>query len=74
MESIIKVPEPETTTEPKRFLGFAAYYKRCICNFSMTAGVLQDAPSKNRKFKSTDDMRTSFQEGNLKEKLTSSLV
>ena len=65
-------PEPTTTKEVQKFLGFASYYRRFIQGFAHMARPLHRLTEQNYHFKWTTECRQAFEE--LKAKFTTAPV
>ena len=71
-EAVQKWPAPVNVREVRRFVGFAAYYRKFIPNFSQIAKPLTNLTKKSVRFKWDKDCQRAFQL--LKEKLVSAPV
>ena len=62
LESISKIPIPNTITQVRSFLGLVGYYRRFIRGFSKIATPLNRLLEKNRSFHWTEECAQAFQE------------
>ena len=72
VEAVQHWPVPATVKEVRQFLGFAAYYRKFIPNFSDIAKPLTNLTKKSVRFKWDKDCQRAFQI--IKEKLVSAPV
>ncbi|KAK3560394.1 hypothetical protein QTP86_008482 [Hemibagrus guttatus] len=71
--AVTEWPQPTTVKELQRFLGFANFYRRFICNYSVTAAPLTSLlKGKPSRLKWTDDATQAFT--NLKNSFTTAPI
>ncbi|KAK3556118.1 hypothetical protein QTP70_005602 [Hemibagrus guttatus] len=71
--AVTEWPQPTTVKELQRFLGFANFYRRFICNYSVTAASLTSLlKGKPSRLKWTDDATRAFT--NLKNSFTTAPI
>uniref|UniRef100_A0A8C6MDP3 Gypsy retrotransposon integrase-like protein 1 n=1 Tax=Nothobranchius furzeri TaxID=105023 RepID=A0A8C6MDP3_NOTFU len=62
VKAVLEWPTPTTRKHLQRFLGFANFYRRFICNYSQTAAPLNDLTSVKRPFAWTPEADKAFNE------------
>lgn len=72
VEAILNIPPPKNTTEVRRFIGTASWYRRFVPNFSSILSPLSNLTKKNVTWNWTDECEASFQ--HLKECLSTAPV
>ena len=61
VRAVKEMIEPKCSTDVRRFIGMASYYRRFVSNFSELAAPQTELSRKNTKFKWTEKHQIAFE-------------